>query len=98
MVAWKNLFKKPLKIRQLNLNEMVRLYMICKPYVTLPLEPYILADSIYTVSKDKSNKLYKYLYGKNCTFLDDDMSVNIAISLGLVKNNFEIFVSYLGEV
>ena len=88
-LGWENSLKT--KIRKLTLHEITDLYKICKPYISFPFEPYIVADSIYTVSKDKANKIYKLLYGANYKNLDDNVGINMAIAFGFMANSCETF-------
>lgn len=77
---------------------MVDLYRICKPYISIPFEPYIIADNIYTVSKERANKVYRIFCGVDCANLDDDVSTNMTIAGGFIKNSCESFFRMLGEL
>lgn len=91
-VAWNRIFKKKPRLKLLSLQEMVDVWKICKPFVGVEFEPYLVAVTIYTVSKEKSNKLYRLFYGIDCSHLDDEVATNIAISFGFTKNNFADFI------
>lgn len=82
-------------MKQLNLQEMVEVWKICKPYVQGEFEPYLLAENIYNISTKKSEKLFFLLYGISCSDIGDAIGTNIAISLGLVANKFDVFIQYM---
>jgi hypothetical protein len=75
----------------------VKVYKICKPYVQLPLEPYLLAVSIYTVSKDKAHKLYNLLYKHPAKETWNEVAVCMGIAKALQENLCEQFFSYVSE-
>jgi len=58
-------------------------------------EPYIVAKSIYTVSKDKAKKLLNILYS-NVKELDE-VSMCITIAKGMQENSCGQFFTYLSE-
>lgn len=82
----------------MNLKEITDLYKICKPYISIPFEPYIIADNIYTVSKERANKVYKIFCGIDCKNLDDEVQINMVIASGFLKNSCESFFKMMGDM
>jgi hypothetical protein len=75
---------------------MVRVYLICKPYITSPLEPYLLAKSLYTVSKEKAEKLLKLFYVTLPEGMDETTTC-ITIAQAMQENSCEQFFTFISE-
>jgi len=88
LAVWKNLFRK--RPRLLNLEEMVTVWKVIKPYCQNDIEPYTIAEFMCRVAPQKAERVYRIFYGEKKKLPN---SLVFGIALGIAKNNFDEFVS-----